>query len=265
MKIDFYKYHGTGNDFILIDDRKGVFMAEKQLITKLCHRQFGIGADGIILLRDDDSLDFKMLYFNADGLEGSMCGNGGRCCVAFADLLFPGKDEVAFMAIDGKHKALIRYRNHADWTIKLSLRDVTSFSLAQQGYVMDTGSPHFVRFEETIDRIDIIKEGRKIRYHQDFEPAGINVNFVEVSGDSSISVRTYERGVEAETLSCGTGVTASAIAYALQTNRDHDSISVLTPGGKLFVEYTRTGNKFSDIWLEGPARLVYRGQLTGNR
>jgi diaminopimelate epimerase len=199
-----------------------------------------------------------MRYFNSDGLESTMCGNGGRCIIAFADFLSLTKEKIRFLASDGEHTGSIISRNKDDYRIRLSMKDVTGIDLRGHDLVIDTGSPHLVRFVGDLSVTDVVSEGRKVRFHEDFRADGINVNFVQNRQDD-IFVRTYERGVEDETLSCGTGVTAAALAHASRTGLKEGKISVSTPGGNLSVEFKHNGQFFSDIWLEGPVRKVFRG------
>jgi len=257
MKFKFYKYQGTGNDFIIIDNRQNnIDLSEKQ-IHFICDRRFGIGADGLMLLNKHKELDFSMKYFNSDGKESTMCGNGGRCLVEFSRKLGIIKNETKFQAIDGEHMAIINKDN----TISLRMNDVLNVNLVNSNYYLNTGSPHYVTFKENIDKIDVYNRGREIRYSAEFEPDGTNVNFVEFENDK-IFVRTYERGVEDETLSCGTGVTASAISASIHTKSDKNSYDILTKGGKLKVSFRKIAkNKFTDIWLTGPANLVFEGEI----
>ena len=254
----FQKYQGTGNDFILIDNRLLPFKkGNKAFIRQLCHRSLGVGADGIILLEDDDDVDFKMVYFNADGSLGSMCGNGGRCIVAFAQSLGIITDQTTFRAFDGLHTGQI-LPNH---DIRLSLNDVDQIEKATDYYFLDTGSPHYVTFVDDLKKVDIIKEGKAIRYGKAFQPGGTNVNFVQTTPEG-ITVATYERGVEDETLSCGTGVTASAIVYALQfKDSKKQKIQIQTKGGPLTVEFTIEGKRITDIFLTGGVSNVFESYV----
>lgn len=260
--MKFYKYHGNGNDFIMIDNRIDNFDLSASQINKLCDRHMGIGADGLILLAESDRYDFEMVYFNSDGRLGSMCGNGGRCIAAFAKLLGIVGNEMEFLASDGSHKAIVKASGKFEDTVKLSLNDVTGIHKETNYYVIDTGSPHYVEFVSNVAEMDVFNEGKKTRYSYKFAKEGINVNFVEV-GDDHIFVRTYERGVEAETLSCGTGVTASAIAYFLHSGVKE--VKVHTTGGDFKVSFTHNlHNKmdnFTGIWLTGPAVCIYKGVL----
>lgn len=255
----FYKYQGTGNDFILIDNRNTIFDRKNtQLVAQLCHRHFGIGADGLMLLQNKQNADFEMVYYNSDGNESSMCGNGGRCIVAFAKQLGIIKERASFIAIDGSHDAWI---NENNW-VGLKMMDVNQIEQEGKEYFLNTGSPHYVVSVNDIEHVDVSQEGKKIRYNDRFREKGTNVNFIERKKDF-LFVRTYERGVEAETLSCGTGVTASAIVAALQgfaTNEN--SCSVNTLGGDLTVSFNKKNNQqFTDIWLEGPATFVFKGEF----
>ncbi len=258
MLVDFSKYQGTGNDFIIIDDRKGLLSSVSgQQISQLCDRRFGIGADGLVLIREHLELDFRMIYFNADGNEGSMCGNAGRCAVAFTKSLGMIQDTARMETFDGLHEASILQ----DGTISLGMKAVTQINASEDGYLLDTGSPHLVLFRSNIDLISVFDEGRKIRYSEPFMPSGVNINFVE-SSDNEIYVRTYERGVENETLSCGTGIVASAICSAFRTGTDKNSFPVRTKGGDLSVRFSRKGDThFDDIRLEGPAGFVFEGKI----
>ena len=260
MIVHFSKYHGTGNDFILIDGRdQGTFTPEEKDIAALCHRRFGIGADGLIILEESSSADFRMRYYNSDGREGSMCGNGGRCITAFArDRKITGLNTV-FEGIDGLHEASVLPGNE----VRLKLKDVEGIRWLGDGYLVDTGSPHFVRFLEDVEEKDMNTEGRGIRMQERFSPAGVNVNFVQGTPHSGfLKVRTFERGVEAETLSCGTGVTASAICAYYHFKTDILSYNVETPGGKLQVSFrAKHHHRFSDIHLCGPALHVYDGTV----
>lgn len=249
MKTRFYKYQGTGNDFIMIDDRSAIFPIEdKELIASMCHRRFGIGADGLILLRESEVSDFEMVYFNADGAQSSMCGNGGRCIVAFAAYLKVVQDTCTFIAIDGLHEGLINGQQ-----VSIKMKDVQQVSTDGDAKVLDTGSPHFVMQVESVDGLDVKKQGSAVRYNAIYSDKGINVNFVEKQG-SLLKVATYERGVEDETYSCGTGVVAAAIALG-----SGEGQSIMTKGGMLEVKYAKTDGQFHDVWLTGPAVQVFSG------
>lgn len=251
--IKFYKYQGTGNDFVMIDDRQETFPVSQEYIEFLCHRRFGIGADGLILLRNDPEYDFRMVYFNADGREGSMCGNGGRCTVRFAEDLGVFKNETRFIAVDGEHTALTTPEE-----VYLKMGNVFDIEQQEKYTFMNTGSPHYVEIVENIEVFDVYQEGKNIRYADEWvKRGGTNVNFVEVIDKDNISVRTYERGVEDETYSCGTGVTACSIAMNLKYNMS-SPIRVLTKGGNLRVAFNED---FSDVHLIGPAKRVFEGQI----
>jgi len=257
--VTFYKYHGTGNDFILIDARAdGGSMYTQKTVKELCDRHFGIGADGLILLQSSESADFSMKYFNSDGNESTMCGNGGRCITAFARDLGIIKEKAVFTGIDGEHIACFSDTNF----IHLKMIDVESIASLEGGYFLNTGSPHFVLPGNNIHDLDVFKEGKKIRDSAIFAPGGTNVNFMVVRGPAEIDVRTFERGVEQETLSCGTGSVASAITACYIQNTDNNSFQVNTSGGKLEVKFTREGNiRFTNIWLAGPVEFVFRGEV----
>jgi len=257
MKITFYKYQGTGNDFIMIDDRSGSFPASQELIASLCHRRFGIGADGLILLQNEVGYDFKMVYFNADGGEGSMCGNGGRCAVRFAHDLGLFDENTSFIAVDGPHEG-----NATPDIIRLKMSPVSNVQQYEEYDFMNTGSPHYVTFVENVEEADVVDVGKDIRYGPVYGPVGgTNVNFVEVLDDNHLSVRTYERGVEDETYSCGTGVTASALSAHIREGWN-SPITVETLGGTLKVAYNEpTPGNFDDIFLIGPAVKVFEGEV----
>jgi diaminopimelate epimerase len=266
MKLTFNKYHGTGNDFILIDNRKEIFAGNKELIKHLCDRRFGIGADGLIILNKSESIPLKMTYYNSDGNESTMCGNGGRCFVAFAKRLGMITKSTYFEAIDGTHQASIIQEEKIDrkqtvMNVKLGMKNVQGIEQDKDYIFMDTGSPHYVIRVEDVSKTDVITEGRKIRYNDRFKDKGTNVNFIQVK-DDSLYVRTYERGVEDETFSCGTGVTAAALAadyWNLFNTKGLYKIS--TPGGELKVHYKRVGNNFENVFLEGAATFVFEGEI----
>ena len=257
MKIQFYKYHGTGNDFVIIDNRNGDVDLSKDHVAHICDRHFGVGADGLMLLELEDGYDFRMVYYNADGNESTMCGNGGRCITAFAQALNVIKDTAHFVAIDGPHDATI----NDDATISLGMQNVKDITFNEGHAILNTGSPHFVKWVDNVIETDVYTEGKTIRNEEHFQPKGINVNFVEILNNGEINVRTYERGVENETLSCGTGVTASAIATVKNKTGDFNS-SINTPGGKLAVSFTKpTSDSANKVVLTGPAQLVFEGEL----
>lgn len=261
MKVAFYKYQGTGNDFVILDNRNGEYThLTTEQVNLLCNRKFGVGADGLMLLNKHPEYDFEMVYFNADGKEGSMCGNGGRCLVKFAWHMGIKAPSYRFIATDGPHDAKI----DENGIVSLKMVDVDNVAIEGSHKILNTGSPHYVQFVQNLPLLDVITEGKAVRYGETFKKEGINVNFAEKLDNGSLFVRTYERGVEDETLSCGTGVTAAAIS--LLPNPDgFNKVSVKTPGGKLAVEFDATGGKtFSNIWLIGPAELVYKGEITLN-
>ncbi|MEL6988710.1 MAG: diaminopimelate epimerase [Bacteroidota bacterium] len=257
MQIPFYKYQGTGNDFVIIDQRAEQYLkrGDYEIVQQMCNRRFGIGADGLILLENHEVFDFKMIYFNADGHESSMCGNGGRCIIAFAKYLAIIERTCTFLAIDGPHDGLI----HNDGIVELKMSDVNGIQEVNGDFVLDTGSPHYIAMCKNVDDIDVVKEGQKIRYSEKFKKEGINVNFVErVEGE--LKVATYERGVENETLSCGTGVTAAALAYA--QDKTIDAINIQSKGGPLRIKFEKTEEGgFENIWLCGPAEKVFKGDF----
>lgn len=256
MKINFSKYHGTGNDFILIDNRREEILLTTEQIQFLCDRHFGIGADGFMLLQLAEGFDFKMVYFNSDGKESTMCGNGGRCITAFAKSLGLVNDKARFIAMDGGHESYVEEEE-----IALHMKDVNGIYSGETFYELNTGSPHYVHFTEYVKEMDVKKEGSLIRYSPRYKEEGINVNFVEIMGDKEIYVRTYERGVENETLSCGTGVTASALVFMHEKSGIHE-VDVTTPGGSLRVTMNHLGGlHFKDIWLRGKAKFVFSGEV----
>ncbi|WP_304344563.1 diaminopimelate epimerase [Chryseobacterium koreense] len=252
--IEFFKYQGTGNDFVMIDNRDLQFPKDRTLIEKLCDRRFGIGADGLILLENDDATDFKMVYYNSDGNESTMCGNGGRCIVAFAYFLDIFEDKTTFIAIDGLHEAEI-----VNGTVKLKMSDVNTIINRDENFELNTGSPHFVKFVNEVENYAVYKNGNEIRNSATYKDEGINVNFVEPISEDEIFVRTYERGVEDETFSCGTGVTASALVFLKGKNKVEVNVKVL--GGNLKVYAEQDGDSFKNIWLEGPAKQVFKGKI----
>ncbi len=255
MPITFYKYQGTGNDFILIDNRDEVFdRTSQEDISHLCDRRFGIGADGLILLESHPTCDFKMVYYNSDGNESTMCGNGGRCITAFAHFLNIIDESTEFEAIDGLHKATIK-----DGIVSLQMGDVLDIDQHNSFVFLDTGSPHHVQMTENVAELNIKQLGHDIRYSDLYKSKGTNVNFVEPIDKDNFKVRTYERGVEDETLSCGTGVTAVALAMNYIGETEKNLISLHTPGGELKVRFKKTVDSFTDIWLIGPAQQVFKG------
>ncbi len=258
MRFKFWKYHGTGNDFIMTDMRQHSALPDSQAIRRMCDRRFGIGADGLIIIGIAEGYDFSMSYFNSDGMESSMCGNGGRCAIAFADFLSPSPGPYHFLAIDGPHSGQVLGKSGANSEVKLKMTDVHIMNYRGQDIILDTGSPHLVRFTDHVSEIDVVGEGRATRFHPDFVADGINVNFAEKIGNH-LFVRTYERGVEDETLSCGTGVTAVSLAYADRQKLNGGPLEIQTPGGRLQVDFRKDNSGFSDIWLSGPAVRVFEG------
>lgn len=254
--VNFSKYQGTGNDFIMIDNRNLVFYKNTDFIARLCHRRFGIGADGLILLEnaDKEDEDFRMIYFNADGKEGSMCGNGGRCIVKFAQDLGIVKTTTRFRAVDGIHEAEIK----GD-LIALKMNDISSFEKGENFFCIDSGSPHYITFVEDTDKVDVYQRGKAIRNSPAFVKEGINVNFVEADGPTH-NIRTYERGVEDETYSCGTGVTASALALFL-AQKAESPVKFETLGGNLEVSFESSPEGFTNIKLIGPAEKTFDGSF----
>ena len=258
MKILFYKYQGTGNDFVMIDNRQDTFPKnDTKLIAHLCDRRFGIGADGLILLENHAELDFKMVYYNSDGNESSMCGNGGRCLVAFAKQMNVISDEATFEAVDGLHFATI----DKDGIVSLQMTDVDDIKVENNYTFLNTGSPHHVTLVDDLQNFEVKSEGSKIRYSDLYGNAGSNVNFVKQLENNIFSVRTYERGVEDETLSCGTGVTAVAIAMYKTGKSSSKEINLNVEGGKLKVKFDVENNKFTNVFLIGPATFVFEGTI----
>lgn len=253
----FYKYQGTGNDFVIVDNREVNHSAlSQERIHQICDRRFGIGADGFMLLNNKPGYDFEMVYYNADGREGSMCGNGGRCIVQFAHDIGIDRNHFNFLAVDGEHEA-----NIENGLVALKMTDVPGINQFDNYALLNTGSPHYVKKVTGLAELDVYTEGRKIRYNNEFSEQGINVNFVEVADNGSLKVRTYERGVEDETFSCGTGVTAAALVfYRQETGLNSIDIEVL--GGKLNVSYNRNADgSYDNIWLQGPALKVFEGSV----
>ncbi len=256
MKLTFYKFQGTGNDFVMIDNRQGIFNKDNtKLVAFLCDRKFGIGADGLILLEDESGVDFKMVYYNSDGNESSMCGNGGRCLVAFASYLNVIDGKTTFNAVDGLHYATIN-----EDIVSLQMKNVDEVKIKHNATFLDTGSPHHVQLVENIDDFEVKTEGAKLRYGV-YGQKGSNINFVEASEHNSFKVRTYERGVEDETLSCGTGVTAAAIAMHKTGKTTENKIKIHAVGGDLEIKFDVSDDKYSNIFLTGPAKFVFKGEI----
>jgi len=256
MEIQFSKYQGTGNDFVIIDNRDGSIALSSAQIAFLCDRKFGVGSDGLIMLGTANEYDFSMAYYNADGTEGTMCGNGGRCLVQYAHDHGIVKENYFFIAVDGPHEAKIESNG---W-IHLKMSDVTTVETGENFFVTNTGSPHYVQLVNDIKQFDVFANGKEIRYNDRFKADGVNVNFIEFH-DDHLFVRTYERGVENETYSCGTGVTAAAITTHLHKTGAH-RVSIHTLGGELAVSFNNQGGgHFNHIWLQGPATFVYKGTI----
>ena len=256
MNIQFYKYEGTGNDFIILDNRTNKYdHLTRQQVKFMCDRHFGIGADGLMLLTVSPGFDFGMTYYNSDGGESSMCGNGGRCLVKFAYDMGIHRESYHFLAIDGAHEASLVEHG---W-VQLKMKDVNNISHHFGDAVLDTGSPHYVKTVGDVQNVNVFDEGRSIRNSREFKEKGINVNFVQ-SQDERIVVRTYERGVENETLSCGTGVTAAALVFA-HNEQGFNHVDVETLGGRLAVEFDKEYDKFRNVWLSGPATYVFKGEI----
>jgi len=257
MTMTFYKYQGTGNDFVIVDNRlQEIDKTDTRRIAELCDRRFGIGADGFILLENDENVDFKMVYYNADGNESSMCGNGGRCIVAFAKFLGVIQNTTEFIAIDGLHKAKIENE-----IVHLQMQDVSIIETYSNHLFLDTGSPHHVEMVSDLADLKVKSNGAKIRYGQPYNETGTNVNFVEQIASDNFAVRTYERGVEDETLSCGTGVTAVALAMHSSGKTKGNAVNLKTQGGQLKVTFNCDEKGYNNIWLVGPAQQVFKGDI----
>lgn len=255
MNLDFYKYQGTGNDFVMIDNRSKKFPKENTaIISKLCHRNFGVGADGVILIENDATFDFKMIYFNADGSQ-TFCGNGGRCAVAFAKHLEIIDSKTKFIAVDGEHLAEIE-----NGIVSLKMIDVDEIEVKENSVFAYTGTQHHVELVDSLDNFPVFEKGKEIRYS--YSDPGSNVNFVEQINDSKFRVRTYEKGVENETLACGTGVTAVAIAMHKTGKTASNLISLPVEGGDLEVSFTETDGVYTNVYLKGPAQFVFKGNIT---
>ncbi len=258
MEINFYKYEGTGNDFVMIDNRNEIFPKDNiKLIAHLCDRRFGIGGDGLILLENDANSDFKMVYFNSDGNQSTMCGNGGRCLIAFANKLQIIDKSATFMAIDGMHYGTISENGN----VSLQMKNVDSVNNSKDYIFLDTGSPHHVQLVSDLIHLNLKEKGAAIRYGDLYGNAGANVNFVEQINSDTFSIRTYERGVEDETLSCGTGATAVAIAMKFIGKTTSNGIKINVGGGKLEVFFDNNDGKFTNVFLKGPATFVFEGKI----
>jgi len=264
MHLHFSKYEGTGNDFIIIDNRNKIFDGKNfSLIQKLCDRRFGIGADGLLLLNTSEKYNYNMEYFNSDGKLGSMCGNGGRCLAAFAKRLGVINDGAIFDAIDGVHYARIEMYDDKNFNamVNLKMNNVNGIERGSDYYYLDTGSPHYIKFVDDPEKVDVITEGRKIRYNDRFSKQGTNVNFINFKNEN-IYIRTYERGVEDETLSCGTGAVAAVLAVAdkgLLNGKKKGAL--VTKGGNLAVSFEKINDGFENVFLEGPATFVFDGEI----
>lgn len=258
MKIDFYKFQGTGNDFIMLDNRDGRYneLTISQ-IEFLCNRKTGIGSDGLIKLNDSQTLDFEMDFYNPDGSR-SFCGNGARCTIAFAEKLGISKTNYEFLAIDGIHQGT--YNNEE---IGIDIKDVNKVEKRFNDFILDSGSPHFIKYTQDISTKNTLEIGRAIRYSKEFNDSGININLVCKDAKDVIRISTYERGVENETLSCGTGATACALVQGILEEMNEGKVHVITKGGALKVHFTRINDSaFENIWLFGPATFVFEGSIT---
>jgi diaminopimelate epimerase len=262
VKFHFYKYQATGNDFVLIDNRSAGYTFSIDQIKHICDRRFGIGADGLMLIEKHPSLDFNLVYYNSDGSQ-SLCGNGSRAAVRMASVLGMVNGKAEFNAYDGPHSAQLLPSE----IVRLKMADVNKTENRGENYFINTGSPHHIHFIKNVQQYPVVEEGRKIRYSDDYKPGGTNVNFVELLPDNTIFVRTYERGVEDETLSCGTGIVAAALAASFKGYSSPVKVKAL--GGELSVEFkssqssteARQEGTFQDIYLIGPAKLVFEGDL----
>jgi diaminopimelate epimerase len=259
MQLEFYKYQGAGNDFVMIDNRSDFFPKENiQLIAHLCDRRFGIGGDGLILLENDSETDFKMVYYNSDGNQSSMCGNGGRCLVAFAKDLNVIQNTTTFIATDGLHHATFEDNG----LVSLQMIDVPSINIHKEYSFLNTGSPHHVQIVEDIEHYNVKDNGAAIRYGELYGKTGSNINFVKKIDDTTFRLRTYERGVEDETLACGTGATAVAIAMNAIGKTNATNINVDVEGGKLVVSFDKNDGVYTNVFLKGPAEFVFKGVIT---
>jgi diaminopimelate epimerase len=258
MQLEFYKYQGTGNDFVMIDNRSNTFPKENsELVAHLCNRRFGIGADGLILLETDTETDFRMVYYNSDGNLSSMCGNGGRCLVAFAKKLNLIQKETTFVATDGLHYATVA----DDGIVSLQMIDVAAIKNTSEYSYLNTGSPHHVQLVDNLEQYNVKENGAAIRYGNLYGKEGSNINFVKKINENTFSLRTYERGVEDETLACGTGATAVAIAMNAIGQTDLNVINLNVEGGKLTVSFEKGNGKYTNVFLKGPAEFVFKGTI----
>lgn len=261
MQIPFSKFHGAGNDFVMIDGRYEQITLSTEQIAQMCHRRFGIGADGLIILNKSniEEVDFSMIYYNSDGHEGSMCGNGGRCITAFAQYIGFSQSHFVFNAIDGIHYSnVLEKRESSLYDIRLKMANVTNIEEMEEDLFLNTGSPHLVVFVDNAKNASVDGMGKMLRHDKRFAPGGTNVNFVSFS-KGRLFVRTYERGVEAETLSCGTGITASVLALVKKLNLPFNTIEVDALGGSFTVTFEQNGDEFHNIWLRGPVCHVFDG------
>lgn len=256
MQLKFSKYHGTGNDFIMVYNHNESFTFSQSSVKKMCDRRYGVGADGLIIIEKTLEADFKMIYYNADGFEGSMCGNGARCAVSFAKDIELIQNQCKFLAYDGMHKGLILENG----LVSIEMSDVSLIEVQNNIWKIDTGSPHLICFSETVSEIDVKHEGASIRNSSNYIEDGININFVQFT-KNEIFVRTYERGVEDETLSCGTGAIASAIAAFESGLSNSDRVKVNVLGGQLEVLFSKVGSKYSNIHLIGPTKFIFKGEV----
>ncbi len=259
MTIQFDKYQGAGNDFVILDNRSGNYTELSPVqIALLCDRHKGIGADGLILIHADSKSDFYMQYFNSDGNESTLCGNGGRCAVAFAYEKEIIKNSTTFSAVDGLHTAIYT----SPLKVKLEMNDVAEFYQSGTAIITNTGSPHYVQLVEDVDSIDVQKEGAAVRYSDAFKPGGLNVNFVQKEDTTHYKIRTYERGVEGETLACGTGTVAAALAmHYTKVSAEGTELHFKALGGNLTVTFEKTAGRYHSIFLIGPAAFVFSGSI----
>ena len=257
MKIKFSKYNGAGNDFIIIDNRNDNINYNSSLIKNICDRNFGIGGDGLIIIKNSISSDFEILHYTSDGNLGSLCGNGSRCAIAFAYQNNIIDKNTVFEAFDGVHEAEII----SDGLIKMEMKINSDIIQNKYGTWLDTGSPHLVIEKENTDKLDVNLEGSLIRYNDHYKREGVNVNFVEKLSNETFKIRTYERGVENETLACGTGSTASAICMNYLGKSNSNIITMKCQGGDLKVQFNSKDKDFTNISITGPANLVFEGQI----
>ncbi len=256
MKIPFYKYQGTGNDFVIINGiEQNLNSIECSVVANICNRRFGIGADGLMIISKSANYDFEMIYYNSDGGLSTMCGNGGRCIAHLAKNLGIAENIVKFIAADGPHQAEV-----FNGQVALEMCDVSKIEkISENDYVVNTGSPHYVRITNYEDLAHIVEVGRSVRYNEPYATEGINVNLIHWDG-KMLHVATYERGVEDETLSCGTGVTAAALIAAMHYGIDAP-VHVQTKGGELEVNFQQRQGMFTKVILKGPAVMVFKGQI----